>query len=71
MLYTVVGAIIGAVSSAMLCKITDVNFSSSGFAPSDAALYIFVGTLVGAGTGFGYGLNSMINGSHIVYRFWK
>jgi hypothetical protein len=71
MLYTVVGTFLGGMLSYCYCKWKRVSFSTYNGFFSDAAMYIFVGGLVGAGAGFGYGVNALVNGNHLVYMLWK
>lgn len=71
MLYTFLGAFIGGILTYIFCKWTRVNFTTGTGFFSDAGIYMFVGILIGAGAGFGYGVSALLSGNHVVQRLWK
>jgi hypothetical protein len=65
MLYTILGAMIGGFSSSLLCRLFKISETRSYF-PSDAEIFVFIGTLIGMGAGFGYGSSQLLAGTHII-----
>ena len=68
MVYTIFGIILGSLIGASIG--TSPNQS---FANIEQFFYILIGAAVGGGIGFGFGLSSLVNGSHIIQKMtnWK
>jgi len=70
MSYTIIGGLIGAAAASIFCALTGKD-TSSHYAPSDGALIIIAGTLLGAGCGFGLGVTALASGTHITQKLFK
>ncbi len=65
MLYTILGAIAGGTITYVACKLTNTDCSSGGYAPSIGGYFIMMGTILGAGIGFGIGITRFMNGNYL------
>jgi len=63
-LYLFIGTVSGCVLTYIGCKTFDVSFKGSDYTPSPGALLTFLGTIVGAAVGFGFGAAKLANGTH-------
>ena len=63
MLYTIAGAIIGGTTAWVACKLCDTDLSR-GYAPSSGQYLIIMGTILGAGIGFGVGSTRLLSGHY-------
>lgn len=64
-LYLFIGTVGGCIITYIGCKICDVNFNGgNNYTPSSGAILTFLGTLVGAAVGFGFGAAKLANGTH-------
>jgi hypothetical protein len=71
MLYTIIGAISGGLVTFLICRICNIKTDEHhGFIrmPSGGQICILAGTILGAGMGFGYGVSSLANGTHLINK---
>ena len=69
MVYTILGGLIGGTVSFMLCRLFGVSQNSGVYAvPSKTEVFIFFGTIIGLGVGFGYGTGHLLAGTHIIQQ---
>lgn len=69
MLYTIIGGFVGGCATYFICKLTGVSFDSSSSYikfPSNGNIIVFLGFIIGASMGFGYGTSQFIAGNHML-----
>ena len=64
MLYTISGIIIGTLSTFVIAKVCDVDFSHSQYFPSNGSLMVMMGGIIGGAIGFGIGITKISNGTY-------
>lgn len=65
MLYTIGGALIGGVSTYIICKVMNEEIGTSHIVPTRGDLLIIFATILGAGIGFGIGVSKLANGNYL------
>ncbi len=61
--YLLIGIICGFIITYVGCKICDIDFSGGHFGPSPGAILTFLGAIIGAAVGLGFGVVKLSNGT--------